>query len=203
MANTQATFGFKHQGYLGGGAPDYQLSSYALSSGNATNIGFGDPVCYAAATASTPFIIQATGALATTQPIIGIFQGCEYIPTGGGTVTWSPYWPGGAAQNATAYVLDAPNAIFLVAALQTSLTSANIGQAINFTTGAPTTTGGGFSVATVDQSTATSTGTTTSYLPFRVVGLYAGVGNGSDPTTNYGWARVAFNFQLNRSFIGG
>lgn len=203
MANTQATFGFKHTGFLSGGAPDFQLSTYALQSSNATKIGFGDPVVLGAATSANPYIVQGTGALATTQPVVGIFQGCEYIPSGGGTVAWSPFWPGASAVDAVAYVLDAPNAKFLVATLATALTSANVGQVINFTTGACSTTGGGFSIATVDQSTATSTGTTTSVLPFRVLGLYPGVGNGSDPTTNFNWVTVGFNFQLNRSFVGG
>jgi len=203
VANTQATFGFKHQGYLRGGAPDYQLSTFAIQSTNATKIGFGDPVIMAAATAATPYIIQATGALATTQPIVGIFQGCEYIPSGGGAPQWSPYFPGSIAQDCTAYVIDAPNAKFLVATLQTAVTSANIGQAVNFTTGVCATVGGGYSVETIDQSTATATGTTTSVLPFRIIGLYPGVGNGSDPTTNYNWAVVTFNYQLNRAFVGG
>ena len=203
MANTQAQFGFKHLGYLSGGAPDYQLRTYAVQSTNATKIGFGDPVIMAAGTAASPYIIQATGALATTQPIVGIFQGCEYIPSGGGAPAWSPFYPGSVAQDAIAYVIDAPNAQFLVATLQTAVTSAMIGQVVNFTTGACATVGGGFSIATIDQSTATSSGTTTSVLPFRIIGLYAGVGNGSDPTTNYNWAIVAFNYQLNRSFVGG
>lgn len=203
MANTQAQFGFQEYGFLPGFAPDYQLAHFTISSSNATLIGNGDPVCYAAATTGTPFIIQATGALATTQPIIGIFRGCYYVPSGGGTVVWSPYWPGASATNATAYVSNSPGALFKVAALQTAVTSSNIGQAVNFTTGAPATTGAGYSVATIDQSTATSSGTTTSLLPFRIVDLYQGIGNGSDPTTNYNWAIVSFNFQLNRSFVGG
>jgi hypothetical protein len=200
VANTQAQFGFKHQGYLSGGAPDYQLSTYAIQSTNATQIGFGDPVI--AANATSAFIIQATGALATTTPIIGIFQGCMIIPSGGGAPTWSPYFPGSTAQNATAYVIDAPNGKFLVAALNTAILSTNIGNVVNFTTGQCATVGGGFSIATIDQSTATTTGTTTSVLPFRIVGLYPGVGNGSDPTTPFNWAIVTFNYQINRAFVG-
>jgi hypothetical protein len=200
VANTQATFGFKHQGYLSGGAPDYQLSSYAIQSTNASTIGFGDAVI--AANATSAFIVQATGALSTTTPLIGIFQGCEYIPSGGGAPQWSPYYPGNTAQNATAYVIDAPNAKFLVAALNTAIVSTNIGNVINFTTGACATVGGGFAVATIDQSTATTTGTTASFLPFRILGLYPGVGNGSDPTTPYNWAIVGFNFQIHRSNVG-
>lgn len=201
MANTQATFGFKHQGYLGGGAPDYQLRTYAISSSNATAIGFGDPVGYVSA--SSPFITQYTAANATAIPIVGIFQGCTFVPAAGGPPTFSPFWPAAAqGSNGTAYVIDAPNAQFLVAALNTAITSANIGNAITFSTAAPTTTGGGFSVATVDQSSATSTGTTASLLPFRVIGLYQGVGNGSDPTTAFNWVIVGFNNQLNRSQVG-
>jgi hypothetical protein len=207
MANTQSQFGFKHQGYLSGGAPDYQLATYPILKSNATAIGFGDPVSYANAT--SPYVVQsiqnvnATGN-ATAAPIVGIFQGCVYIPTTGLQIPqWSPYWPGVTANvDATAYVIDAPNAKFLVATLQTAVTSANIGNVVNFTTGAPATTGGGFSIATIDQSTATSLATTTIYYPFRVLGLYAGVGNGSDPTTNYNWAVVGFNWQLNRTFVG-
>lgn len=200
MANTQATFGFKEFGFLSGGAPDYQLTTYAISSSNATAIGNGDPVTYVSA--SSPYITQATNTTTPVTPIVGIFRGCMFVPTGGGPPTWSPYWPGAQASNGTAYVDDAPNAKFLVAALSTAITSANIGNAINFTTGAPTTTGAGFSIATVDQSTATSTGTTASLLPFRVLQLYPGVGNGSDPTTPFNWVVVGFLNQVNRSSTG-
>lgn len=201
MANTAANFGFKHLGYLGGGAPDYQYSTYAISSSNATAIGFGDPVGYTNTT--SPYITQYTAALATTIPMVGIFYGCTYQPTGGGAPVFSPFWPGSQGSNATAYVIDAPNARFLVATLNTAVTSANIGNLITFNNGSCSTTGSGFSTATIDQATATSTGTTTSILPFRILQLYQGVGNGADPTTPFNWAIVGFNFQLNRSFAGG
>ena len=203
MANTQQQFGFRHIGYLGGGAPDYQLQNAVIASSYATNIGFGDPVLYTTA-GPISTIIQGTGALATTVPILGIFQGCSYIPTGSNQPpTWSPYWPGSAAQNATAYVISAPNALFLVSALNTAISSWNVGWNANFTTGAPATTGGGFSIATIDQSTATALGTTSSFFPFKVYSLYQGVGNGSDPTTAYNWAVVGFNFSLFRSMTHG
>ena len=65
------------------------------------------------------------------------------------------------------------------------------------------TVGAGLAIATIDQSTATSSGTTVQLLPFRITGLYPGVGNGSDPTTAYNWAVVGFNFQLFRSNTHG
>lgn len=200
MANTQAQFGFKHLGYLGGGAPDYQLSHYTISSTSATAIGFGDPVQFVGG--SGAFITQASGSNATTSPIVGIFQGCTFVPSAGGAPVFSPFWPGAQNTNGTAYVIDAPNAKFLVAALNTAIVSTNIGNAVNFTTGAPATTGGAFAIATIDQSTATTTGTTASQLPFRVLDLYQGVGNGTDPTTPFNWAIVGFNFQIHRSNVG-
>ena len=39
----------------------------------------------------------------------------------------------------------------------------------------------------------TGIGSRTATLPFRVVGLYNGVGNGSDATTDYNWVIVAAN----------
>jgi hypothetical protein len=202
MANTAAQFGFKHIGYLSGGAPDYQQSSYAIQKTNVTAIGFGDPVV-AAATTGSPYIIQATNALATASPIIGIFVGCQYIAANG-LVSWSPFWPGvTVTADATAYVIDAPNAKFLVAALQTAITSANFGQVANFSNGVFSTTGQGYSIATLDQSTATSAGgTASSSLPFKIIGPSPQVGNGSDPTTNFNWVVVTFNNQNFKSLVG-
>jgi hypothetical protein len=202
VANTQAQFGFKHIGFLPGGAPDYQLQSLTIASTYTTAIGFGDPVTFTTSPAGT--LIQGTNTLATTQPIVGIFQGCQLIPVGG-TPTWSPFWPSnGAAQNGTAYVITAPNALFLAAALNTAIGSNNIGYNVNFTSGAPVTTGGGYSIATLDQATLTTgLGTTSSFLPFKVFQLYQGIGNGSDPTTPFNWVVVSFNFQLNRTITHG
>lgn len=197
MANTQAAFGFKHIGYGSGAAPDYQLTSRAIQSTNSTKIGFGDPVVKA--TATSPYIVQAVGSTVVTSPIVGIFQGCSYTPAGG-SPTWSPFWPGAAAVDATAYILDAPNAQFLVATLLTAIVTSAIGQTVTFTGTVPATTGGGFSSATVDAATlGTTGGTAASFLPFRIVSMYQGVGNGSDLTSNYNWVVVGFNFETQRA----
>jgi hypothetical protein len=197
MANSQATFGFRQIGYLSGGAPDYQLTTRAIQSSNTTKIGFGDPVVKANATSN--YIIQAVGTTVVTTPIIGIFQGCQYTPAGGAP-TWSPYWPGAAALDAVAYIVDAPNALFLAATFLTAIATGAIGQTVAFTGTVPSTTGGGFSSATLDAATlGTAGGTAASFLPFRVIGMYPGVGNGSDPTTNYNWVVVGFNFESNRA----
>ena len=191
MANAQAQFGFSQFGYLPGGAPDYQLSKYAIMSTYATAIFFGDPVIKSAA--AGPYIQPMTNATGVGTSIIGIFQGCTYTPKGG-VPGWLPWYPAAAAgADSVAYVVDAPNALFKVAALLTPVPATAIGSNIGFSTGAGgTTVGGGFSSYTIDQSTITTNNT----LPFKVMYLYPGVGNGSDPTTNYNWVVVKMNQTL-------
>lgn len=207
MANTQSIFGFKHIGYLSGNIADYQQSTRGIQKTNLTAIGFGDPIVRVNAT--SPYITQGAGS--TSSPLEGIFVGCVYTPTGGGIPTWSPGWPGvTVAADATAYVIDAPGALFMAATLLTAIGSGSIGQVVNYNIGTASTTGQMLSGATLDQSTATSTalGTTYSGLPFRIVAIYGGtgnfggVGNGSDSTTNYNWVVVGFNNQINRT-LGG
>ena len=195
MANTQTKFGFRHIGYLGGGAPDYQLSTGLIASANTTKIFRGDPVIVATASGK---IQQAAGGV-VTEIIRGIFDGCQYTPTGG-IPQWSPFWNGGgASSDPIAYLIDAPNALFMAAALNTSIVTANIGENVYFVIGTGNTTNG-FSGATIDQSTLTTITT----APFKVVqpvtnsGNFGQIGNGGDPGTAYGWAIVAFNNQTNR-----
>ena len=196
MANTPAQFGFSHFGYLPGGAPDYQLSKYAIQSTYATGIFFGDPVVKSAS--AGPYIQPATGTGSLTA-ILGIFQGCQYTPKGG-VPGWLPWYPPNAAgADTVAYVIDSPLALFKVAALQTAVPATAIGQNIGYSTGAGgTTVGGGFSTFTVDQSLLT----TGAVAPFQVYSLYPGVGNGSDPTTNFNWVIVSFTNQRFRVLTG-
>lgn len=197
MANTQAAFGFRHIGYYSSGAPDYQLATASILSTNTTKIFRGDPVVI------NPANGKLQQAANNTTQLAGIFDGCVYTPVGG-TPVWSPFWPGaGAAVDATAYIINGEQAIFLVAALNTSIVTANINTNVGFAIGAGNTTNG-FSAATVDQSTIA----TTSTLPFRIVapvtasGNFGQVGNGNDPTTPFGWCVVAFN-NMNFKQIAG
>jgi hypothetical protein len=196
VANTQATFGFRHIGYLPGGSPDYQLSTGIIASGNATKIFRGDPVVRST---STGKIQQGSN---NTENLVGVFDGCMYTPVGG-YPQWSPYWVGAAGADATAYIISAPNALFLAAALNTSIVTANIGENVGYAIGTGNT-ATGVSGATVDQSTLNTTNT----LPFRVVDVCNGtgnfgiVGNGSDPSSAYGWCVVAFNNQNFKQLTG-
>lgn len=192
MANTQSAFGFRHIGYLSGGGPDYQQQSRLIQSTNTTKIFAGDPVVK-----SGGYIIQASSG--TTTVLEGIFVGCQFTPSGGlGIPQWSPWWPGAAAVDATAYVINAPNALFLAASLNTAIVTTNIGDGIGFVIGTGSTVGGGFSGATLDYTSLT-TATTAS---FQVVSLYPGVGNGSDNSTAYNWAVVTFNNQRFKTLAG-
>lgn len=192
MANSQSAFGFAHFGYLPGSAPDYQLATRLIQSTNTTKIFSGDPVVKSG---GTNYIVQGAN---NTTVLEGIFQYCVYIPVGGGTPIWSPFWPGTAASDATAYLISAPQALFKVAALSTSIITANLGENVGFAIGTGSTSGGGFSGATVDQSSLATTNT----LPFQVFSLYPGIGNGSDPSTNFAWCIVSFNNQRYRQLQG-
>lgn len=199
MANSPAQFGFRHLGYLSGGAPDYQMNSnYLIQSTFSTVILQGTPMIKSA---SSNYLIPASGTGNLTT-IVGIFQGVDYTPTGQ-PPTFSNVWPGAAAADAKAHIIDAPNALFLAAALLTAVPTTSIGQNIGFSTGAngasPTfTSGAGFASYVVDQSTLT----TGSSAPFQIYSMFQGIGNGSDTTTNYNWVCVTFNNQRFKTQTG-
>src|SRR6266704_3596947 len=165
MANTQAQFGFRHIGYISGGAPDMQLNSnYAIQSSYATAIYQGTPMVKSA---SSNYIIPATGTGNLTT-IVGILQGVDYTPAGAAP-TFNQYWPGAASADGKAHLIDAPNALFLVSSLLTAVPTTAIGQNIGFSTGAGgTTVGAGFATYVVDQGTLT-TGST---APFQVYSMF-------------------------------
>lgn len=195
MANTQAQFGFKHIGYLSGGAADYQLNSqYQIQSSYVTAILQGTPMIKSAA---SQYLIPATGTGNLTT-IVGILQGVDYTPVGGAPA-FAPYWPGASAADGKAHLVDAPNALFLVASLLTAMPVTSIGQNVGFSTGAGgTTVGGGFATYVVDQGTLT----TGPSAPFQVVSMYNGIGNGSDTTSSYNWVVVTFNNQRFKQLTG-
>jgi hypothetical protein len=192
LANTQAQFGFRHIGYISGGSADYQLNSqYQIQSTYGTAIYQGTPMIKSA---SSQYLIPATGTGNLTA-ISGIFQGVDFTPIGGAP-SFSPYWPGTSAVDGKVHMVDAPNALFLVASLLTAMPVTSIGQNVGFSTGAGgTTVGAGFATYVVDQGTLT-TGST---APFQVYSMYQGVGNGSDTTTSYNWVVVTFNNQRFRA----
>ena len=196
MANTLAPFGFREAMTLVGATPNFQISTRRISSANATAIFKGDPVV----SDSTGYIQQA--APGTTQ-IAGVFVQCKYYSVSQNKTVWSDFWPGSDADSdVEAYIIDDPNAIFVVQANPGPIALADVGQNCNFAVGTGNTKSG-ISGAYLDSTTVG----TTSTLPFRIKGylgdtLFPAAGPGSDPTSAYNWVLVAFNNQDFKSLTG-
>lgn len=192
MSNTQAYNGFQQYYGGSGGAPTFQQTTRLIASGNGTPIYTGDPVM--------PVISSATGYITQGSPgstvIAGIFVGCKYLSTSQKRTVWSSYWPGSdATGDVTAYVIDDPNAQFIVqcsttafcaTGTLTALTSFPVGQYAQFTIGSGNTANG--------QSGAylSALGTVVTY-PFQVLAMYTGPSNGGDPLSQYNKVIVGFN----------
>jgi hypothetical protein len=199
MANTNNPYGFKHIGYLPGYAPDYQLKSGVIASGNATKIYFGDPIVQL----NTGYVAQGVNGASTG--FLGIFQGCDYLDASG-QMKFSPYWPGSAQDDVTCRYIASPGAIFMVQSNAGPTTFAMIGENADFTIGTGSTVGGCFSGASLSNVGTTST------LPFIIIGLqgglinaggFGGQGNGSDNTTAYNNVIVGFNQAALRAGVTG
>lgn len=190
MANTAAPFGFRQ--YKGtGSSPTYEQVEMLIASGNATPIYFGDAVVPVTGSA-TGYIKQAT---ASTVALAGIFVGCKYLSTSQKRTVWSNYWPGSdATGDVTAYVVNDPNAQFLVQAGATVVGQSKVGQNIQLNVGTGNT-ANGLSGMYVETPATTAT------LPFRVVAVVTDPPgqNGTDATTGYNFVVVQFNNALTRA----
>jgi len=198
MANTFAPNGFLQYQGGAGGAPTFAQSTRKIASGNSTAVFTGDPVMPVIGTA-TGYITQAA---AGTTVLAGIFVGCKYLSTSQKRVVWSAYWPGSDATNdVEAYVIDDPNARFVVQSSGTGFpvtgtlaaqTSGVQGQYAQFTIGTGSTATGrsGAYISAV--------GTTVTY-PFIVVDYAVSFANGGDPTTQYCNLIVGFNNEVWRT----
>jgi hypothetical protein len=182
MPNTNAPFGFRQ--YSGtGSAPTYEQNVRKIASNNTTAIFFGDAVI----PLNTGYIAQAT---ASTVQLAGIFAGCKYLSTSQKRTVWSNYWPGAdATGDVEAYVIDDPNAKFLVQAGGTAVTLADIGNNIQINASTAGNTATGISSMFVESVNTTVT------LPFKVVGLVQEPpgANGTDATSAYNQIIVQFN----------
>ena len=181
MANTNTPFGFR-QIKGTGSAPTYEQNVRYIASNNTTPIFFGDAVI----PLSTGFIAQAT---ASTVRMEGIFVGCKYVSTSQKRTVWSNYWPGSDATGSVeAYIVDDPNAQFVVQAGGTAIGFANIGEYIQLNVGTGNTATG------VSGMYVESPGTTVT-LPFIVRGLVQDPpgANGTDIASAYNLVIVGFN----------
>jgi len=181
MANTNAPFGFR-QIKGTGSAPTFEQNTRKIASNNTTAIYSGDAVI----PLTTGYIGQAT---ASTVRMEGIFVGCKYTSTSQKRTVWSNYWPGSdATGDVEAYVIDDPNAQFVVQAGGTAVGFDKIGEYIQLNVGT------GSAATGVSGMFVESPGTTVT-LPFRIVGLVENPpgANGTDIASAYNQVIVAFN----------
>lgn len=197
MANTLAPFGFSQIGGAPGAAPNAEQVTFPIAYNDTTKIYSGDPVKLL----NTGYIAQWTASTGVSQ-MMGIFVGCKYLSTSQGRVVWSPYWPGAdvassAQSSIEAYVVPcspgtAPRFIVQTADSSTTavaVTQAAVGQNADVGGLSAGSTVTGRSGAYLDINTFGTTAT----LPFRIIGLYQGVGNGSDAASAYNWVVVEAN----------
>jgi len=200
MANQNSPFGFSE--WLGGsgGAPTFAITQRRIASGNGTAIFTGDPV--------QPVVSSANGYITQGVPgstvISGIFNGCEYTSVSQKRKVWSNYWPGAdASGDVLAYVIDDPNARFVV---QGNSTTFNITGTLSAWTSSPVGQYAQYAIGTGNTATGRSGAylnslNTTVTFPFIVTDLITAPpgGPGTDPTTAYNWVVVGFNNEWLRS----
>jgi hypothetical protein len=194
--------------------------TYQIIASSTTTITFNSP---GVGTGALTF-----GTATVFTPVAGIFVGCKYLSTSQKRTVWSAYWPGSDANgDVTAYIINDPNAQFIVQTANSNTTAtavglASVGQNIGFNWNDNVSTGetngntaNGQSTMFADQYTLSANGpggyTANSLLPFRVVGLanYTPGAtsplvsiNGNDPTTAYNAIIVGFNNSMPRGFAG-
>ena len=200
MANTFAPFGFRQYQGGAGGAPTFAQSRRFIAANNATPIYSGDPVM--------PVVGSATGYITQAAPgtttLAGIFVGCRYVSIAQKRTVWSSYWPGSDANgDVEAYVIDDPNARFLVQTSGASffnaaytpsvLASLPIGQLAQFTIGSG-------NAATGNSGAYLSSVGTTGTFPFIILDYqtFPPGQNGTDPSTQYPNVIVGFANEILR-----
>lgn len=192
MANTFAPFGFRQYRGLGS-APTYEQSVRAVASTNSTPIYFGDPVM----NLNTGYVAVYVGD--DGNGVSGVFAGCKYLSVSQKRTVWSNWWPGADANgDVEAYIIDDPNAQFLVQVSGGPITLGNIGNYIDaLNDGGNSNTGISGFYATLPA--------VNPILPFRIIGLVTQPpgANGTDITSANNDIIVAFNNVTSRSNAAG
>lgn len=189
---TNAPFGLRPIMHLDGSPWNGGLQNLSISSGYATTIGYGDPV--------TTLSDGTVGRAVSAGPLLGVFMGCQYYDTQRNLVN-SKYWPASTTVATgtipVAYVVTDPTVVYTVqetngsqaAGTPLALTDVYLNARL-LITAASTTTGGGISLVSLDNSTLSTTATWT----VKVMGLDPRVGNAVGNFAN--WLVVANNHVL-------
>lgn len=194
MANTNAPFGFSQ--YSGNGsAPTYEQVAVQIAY-NASAIYYGDPV----EPDANGQVIRSDGTIAAAG-IAGVFIGCQYLSVSQKRTVWSNYWPGSdvaSTSTVEGYIINDPNARFVVQTGSTGATQSTVNLNIGFDIGSGNT-ASGLSGAFADVTTAAVTTT----LPFRVVGLVTQPpGSAGTEAGAYNRIVVAFNNVTTKNATG-
>lgn len=161
MSSTNAPFGLRAVYSPSGIIREMQgtiLSTYAA------DLYTGQPVKM-----GTDGTLQAAG---TSGTYIGLFAGCQYLPSGAQRPVISPSWPSGTtATEIIAYYTMDPYLVYEIQADGT-VNQTNIGNQFNFS--AVTSSNGlGYSIATLGVGSVTTSGN----AQMRVIGIANGIDN--------------------------
>lgn len=166
MSSTAFPFGMVPTQQLAAGYNTQGFNAYAIEDGEATAIFYGDVV----ELLTTGYIEKDVGT-ATLTPI-GVFVGASYVDPSIKYFLNSQYWPAATTTSVTTgagrplgYVVDDPNAVFMIQADDT-LTQAAIGA-----NAAIVQTAGTAAIGKSRNALDASSVDTTSTLPLRIVGL--------------------------------
>ena len=182
MANKDAPFGLRYVRNLQGNYNSSGQSRYRITTADQTNttgIFQGDIVTQNTAGIVTR-IARADGGSATSDIILGVFNGCFFTDPTTSKPTFSNRWPGNAATDAVAFIYDHPMDVFEIqadAAFPVADLFGNFDIVDNSGTGS---TDSGISFMELDVST----GATTATLPLKALDISSDVDNSDVSTAN-------------------
>ena len=182
MANKDAPFGLRYVRNLQGNYNSSGQSRYRITTAdqtNTTSIFQGDIVTQNTAGIVTR-IARADGGSATSDIILGVFNGCFFTDPTTSKPTFSNRWPGNAATDAIAFIYDDPMDVFEIqadAAFPVADLFGNLDIVDNTGTGS---TDSGISFVELDVST----GATTATLPLKALDISGDPENSDVSTAN-------------------
>ena len=198
MGTVNAPFGLRVTGRLDNGSLEV-FRQYPIASGYAANIAAGDIVMLTDNGTSTTITKQtATGDTDADIAMLGVFVGCSYTDPSTGQITFSNMWPTGTvASDALAFVVDDPQALYVVMADEAITNTLDIyGKNAAIVQGAVNTTFKASRVA-LDASTIG----TDANLPLRIID-YVGGPRGDEVGTTYPLLVVKLNYTQLTAAVG-
>jgi len=198
MGSINAPFGLRVTGRFDNGSLEV-FRQYPIASGLTVNIAAGDIVNLIDNGTSTTITKQtATGDTSADIAMLGVFVGCSYTDPSTGQITFSNMWPTGTvAADALAYVVDDPQALYVVQASAAITNSLDIyGKNAALVQGAVNTT---FKASRVALD-ATTIGTDAN-LPLKIID-YVGGPRGGEAGTAFPLLVVKLNYTQLAAAVG-